>query len=64
MDTTTNLSESPTNIILETPDVIPPAVLRIGFVTEKVQTSGIPMNISDMDTNIIMDAGVMNSEAH
>ncbi|CAI9262168.1 unnamed protein product [Lactuca saligna] len=35
----------------------------INQVIEEVQTPGIPVNISNMDTNVIMGEGVMNNES-
>ena len=62
-DTTTNLGESPIPTIHENAIVIPPEVWMTKFVKNEVLTSGITMNISNMDKNVTMGEGVKQSEA-
>lgn len=45
-------------------DVIPHKISNTESVTEEVRTSGIPTNISNMDTNVNMGEGVHHNEAH
>ena len=41
--------------------VIPPEVSMVEFITEEVQTSGITLNISNMDTKFNKGEWVTNS---
>ncbi|CAI9288442.1 unnamed protein product [Lactuca saligna] len=63
VDTTTNQGDLPKISTLEYTTVIPPEVLNTESVTEEVKASGIPVNISIMDTNISMGDRVSNNES-
>lgn len=63
-DTTTNLGEYPITTIPKKAVVIPPEVSITDSVSEEVRTSGIIVDISNMDKNNNTGEGMKQSEAH
>ena len=63
MDKTINQGDSSQLSSPEQTSVIPPEVSIIESISEEVRTSGIHMNISNMDTNVNMGDGVSTHEA-
>ena len=62
-DTTTNLSDLLHISIPEKATVTPLEVSLIESIMEEVRTPCIIVNISDMDTNVIMGEGIMHNES-
>ncbi|CAI9271624.1 unnamed protein product [Lactuca saligna] len=63
VDTTTNLGDPSNPSIPEQTQFIPPKVSMTESVSEEVRTSGIPINIFDMDTNVNKGDGMLTHAA-
>ncbi|CAI9280544.1 unnamed protein product [Lactuca saligna] len=63
VDTTINQGDHSKESTPVKTNVIPLGFSNVESVTEEVRTLGIPMKISNIDTNVIMVKGVLNNEA-